>query len=1083
MKKVLLFILIPISFCAITSYALADPPANDDCIDATDAGTLSAGMPVQLSGSLIDATNDCQNVWYPEVWIKFTITSFMDVTIDYCDDANYLFEASSVLFSDCPCGSAIDYSLWDHCPLGNPSYTWYGLSAGTYYYPIGGVWGSTEKAGSYTINITGDNCPPPPANDDCANAISVSEVTDQSYSTRGATFDGTGTCLTSGNIWYVYTPSFTGTARISLDPSYSSRVTAYDGYSCLPLPSQLGCEESEIDFAVVTGQQYLLEIGGSDSSVGDGTFTIREAPESPANDDCADATDAGTLVDGNTVQLSGSLIEATVDCQFNYVPEVWVKFTLNSCMDVTIDFCDYEEQFYGAPMYLYADCPCDDGMVSYNNSYNCELNGNPIMTWQGLEAGTYYYAIYYEFFLNTDAYDSYVVNITGTDCPLPPANDNCSDAIAIGEVTDYGFTTRSATYDGSGSCITEGANVWFVYTPSFTGDARINLNGSEFNTVFAVYDGATCSPLPFEIDCTEEPSMDYIVVSGQQYLIEIGASNEETGAGVLTIGEVPDAPPNDNCENADDGGVLISDSTVQFTGTTAGATQDCVMNYYPEVWIKFTVPSCMDITIDFCENEGRIWELAENLYYDCSCYDSRYANGNDYCDNDNPILNFYGVESGTYYYSVYAVDGGSPYTVNITGVDCPLPPEPDFIVTAPYTGTSTTCGAGDDCRIPYAGEDQLYEVTISTDGNWLFSLCNSQSEWESAITLGTSPCGWDIDLENQDCENWQSAGIAYGLDAGTYYLNIDASGISCGEYTLDILEIPGPCDNSYYTNGNPDYADAIASYRTSGETGVYYACDDFTITEDITLESINFMSALYSEGFVYFDGTGDYMILSDDGGAPGSILYEGTEVQCDEVSTGRLYHGMDEVFAYQFDNLDIELAAGTYFLACRTISSPNYWLTTDSQAGTTAFYMDDINTNWTPSGVNADLAFCLLASTNGGDFEYLPGDANMAAGSWPPNVIGADVTYLVNYFRAIAAPCLVGGFYNSADANGDCSVIGADVTYLVQYFRGANELHFCPDYEPAWQSSGDLPAEAPSGWPNCETPSLLNDLIVPTSDR
>ncbi len=100
--------------------------------------------------------------------------------------------------------------------------------------------------------------------------------------------------------------------------------------------------------------------------------------------------------------------------------------------------------------------------------------------------------------------------------------------------------------------------------------------------------------------------------------------------------------------------------------------------------------------------------------------------------------------------------------------------------------------------------------------------------------------------------------------------------------------------------------------------------------------------------------------------------------------------------------------------------------------------------------------------------DYLPGDANMAAGSWPPNVIGADVTYLVNYFRAIAAPCLLDGFYTSGDANGDCSVIGADVTYLVQYFRGANELHFCPDYQPSWSGSGDLPTEAPDGWPNCE---------------
>ncbi|MCP4581777.1 MAG: HYR domain-containing protein [candidate division Zixibacteria bacterium] len=102
--------------------------------------------------------------------------------------------------------------------------------------------------------------------------------------------------------------------------------------------------------------------------------------------------------------------------------------------------------------------------------------------------------------------------------------------------------------------------------------------------------------------------------------------------------------------------------------------------------------------------------------------------------------------------------------------------------------------------------------------------------------------------------------------------------------------------------------------------------------------------------------------------------------------------------------------------------------------------------------------------------DYLPGDANMANGAWPPMVIGGDVTYLVNYFRGMetSPPCLLDSFWCSADANGDCSVIGSDVTKLVTYFRSMTSIQYCPDYAPAWPTPDDLPAEAPSGWPNCE---------------
>jgi len=80
-------------------------------------------------------------------------------------------------------------------------------------------------------------------------------------------------------------------------------------------------------------------------------------------------------------------------------------------------------------------------------------------------------------------------------------------------------------------------------------------------------------------------------------------------------------------------------------------------------------------------------------------------------------------------------------------------------------------------------------------------------------------------------------------------------------------------------------------------------------------------------------------------------------------------------------------------------------------------------------------------------FGYIPGDANMGEALWPAELTGADVTYLVGYFRWLNHGCAFEGFFASADANGDCVIIGSDVTYLVNYFRQlAPTPDGCPDY-------------------------------------
>jgi archaellum component FlaF (FlaF/FlaG flagellin family) len=104
-----------------------------------------------------------------------------------------------------------------------------------------------------------------------------------------------------------------------------------------------------------------------------------------------------------------------------------------------------------------------------------------------------------------------------------------------------------------------------------------------------------------------------------------------------------------------------------------------------------------------------------------------------------------------------------------------------------------------------------------------------------------------------------------------------------------------------------------------------------------------------------------------------------------------------------------------------------------------------------PDQQSVEIQVTLDVITAGPTCEYMPGDLN-----GDDQVIGGDVTTMVNYFRGISTPadsCWYEveqvWFYVAGDVNGDCLFIGADVTYLVSYFRGlTGGLDYCPNLPP-----------------------------------
>jgi hypothetical protein len=128
---------------------------------------------------------------------------------------------------------------------------------------------------------------------------------------------------------------------------------------------------------------------------------------------------------------------------------------------------------------------------------------------------------------------------------VPPSNDNCQNAIVIGDGTIQG-TSAGATISTNG-CGLSGLtpDVWYSYTALRNGLLALDTCGSSFDTTIALY--ANCQLVMQQITCNDDAPpgspcgyqslqsyLTYPVVAGQMLKIRISGSIGQTGPFVLT---------------------------------------------------------------------------------------------------------------------------------------------------------------------------------------------------------------------------------------------------------------------------------------------------------------------------------------------------------------------------------------------------------------------------------------------------------------------------------------------------------------------------------------------------------------------
>lgn len=219
------------------------------------------------------------------------------------------------------------------------------------------------------------------------------------------------------------------------------------------------------------------------------------------------------------------------------------------------------------------------------------------------EAGSTYY-----FQLEAYRYDRPLPNIAfRLRAGSPPANDDLAGATVVGALpfSDSVDTSDATTERGEPATFCAGgplASVWYSFTPAADGVAIVDTNGSDFNTVVAVWTQTQFGLTP--VACGFNPNIPgesaartaFQASAGETYLIQAGGYPYRSSVGNLVLSvETGNSPANDNFAAA----VAVPSLPFSQTVDTVAATTEpgeprptCVYDdVAATVWYRYTPSS------------------------------------------------------------------------------------------------------------------------------------------------------------------------------------------------------------------------------------------------------------------------------------------------------------------------------------------------------------------------------------------------------------------------------------------------------------------------------------------------------------
>lgn len=499
-------------FLFIGCHSLYSWSQSDNCSSATPLTVSASCTPV--AGTTSGATqtiSGCSGNADDDVWYQFVATATShQITVTASasfDPVVQLFSGGCAALVSLVCkddgGTAVSETI-------NAS----GLSIGVTYKIRVYNYGSGSGSASFTICV--NNAPTPPANDACANAVTLpvnSSCTYTNGTTEGASQSSAGCSGTADDdVWYKFVAT-NAIQNIKVHPvdNLDFVVQVYSG-TCASL-SSLSCQDATFTsqdeqfdvVGLVAGQTYFVRVYDYYSgNAGDFQICVTgTATAAPTNDEACSAIQLPTVTstclysEFSTVGATASLTSPTpASCAGGSAPQqggfsasshdIWFKITVPSTGNIHVTakpnmgagaITDGVMVLYSGTCASLTQIACSDDHTLYPGSANDLL---PLISASGLTPGSTVYLRYFGYGSSSGNFGICVTTAT---------NDACANALYICDINGYSASTSAAyTPDRPSNMRGNNEDVNGVNMPDGTNTGGIFGQGGSWGTGAPAYD-------------------------------------------------------------------------------------------------------------------------------------------------------------------------------------------------------------------------------------------------------------------------------------------------------------------------------------------------------------------------------------------------------------------------------------------------------------------------------------------------------------------------------------------------------------------------------------------------------------------
>lgn len=390
------------SICVTTPVA----PSNDDCAGAialtvnptTNCAVVTAGTTHSATNSNV-AISPCTGTADDDVWYTFTATnpSHIITLSNVVSTGNNSSTSLYMQIMSGTCGTLTSVK----CSTVNATMA-EGLTVGQTYYVR--VYNSNGSGYSNSFNICVGTPPPPPANDDCANAVplTVNPTLTCTTVTAGTTTSATNSNVSTGScsgtpdddVWYTFTA--TGVSHVitlsdivstGIYSSTSLYLQVFSGACGTMTSVKCSTSGTALVEGLTAGQTYYVRVYNSNGSGYSNNFKIcvGTPPPPPVNDECSGAIALTPGANFNANAIIASNASATtngtsscVSTASNNVNNVWFSVVVPPSGSITIEtgaapgssFNDSIMEVYSGTCGSLTSLGCNDDIVTTTNIFS-----------------------------------------------------------------------------------------------------------------------------------------------------------------------------------------------------------------------------------------------------------------------------------------------------------------------------------------------------------------------------------------------------------------------------------------------------------------------------------------------------------------------------------------------------------------------------------------------------------------------------------------------------------------------------------------------------------------------------------------